>query len=47
MSISQKKMGCKSKYKRLTEEEIETLVAVVKESLLATSKLDNIDRSIG
>ena len=37
----------KKELKQLTEEEIETLVLAIKDSLLTTSKLKNIDKSIG
>ena len=37
----------KKELKRLTQEDIETLALALKETLTATSKLQNIDRSIG
>ena len=37
----------KKELKQLTEEDIETLVLAIKDSLLTTSKLKNIDKSIG
>ena len=37
----------KKELKRLTQEDIETLALALKETLTATSKLKNIDRSIG